>query len=127
MIQGVINRLAGHSFQVKGWSVMLLSALFAFSVKDADKTIPFLAYIPATAFWFLDGYFLSQERRFRCLYEKVRQLDEQSIDFSMDPGGSSNETTTWKSATLSRTLWVFHASLLVTPLLVILLLKFAGD
>lgn len=29
LIQGVINRLAGNFFTVKGWSVLLVSALFA--------------------------------------------------------------------------------------------------
>ena len=29
LIQGVINRMASNSFQLKGWSVVLVSALFA--------------------------------------------------------------------------------------------------
>ncbi len=29
MIQGVVNRMASNSFQLKGWSVVLVSALFA--------------------------------------------------------------------------------------------------
>ena len=28
LIQGVINRLAANSFQLKGWSVVLVSAIF---------------------------------------------------------------------------------------------------
>lgn len=29
LVQGVINRLAGNSFSLKGWSVTLVSALLA--------------------------------------------------------------------------------------------------
>lgn len=33
--------------------------------------------------FFLDFYFLAMERRFRSLYEHVRQLNEEDIDFSI--------------------------------------------
>ncbi len=35
--QGVINRMAGNSFLLKGWSVTLVSALFALSAKDSNQ------------------------------------------------------------------------------------------
>ena len=37
-IQGVINRLSTNSFLLKGWSVVLVSALFALSANDANVT-----------------------------------------------------------------------------------------
>jgi hypothetical protein len=40
LVQGVINRMAGNSFILKGWSVTLTSALFALAAKDAN---PFLS------------------------------------------------------------------------------------
>jgi len=50
-IQGVINRLATNSFQLKGWSVLLVSALFALSAANTKVAFVFLAYIPAAVFW----------------------------------------------------------------------------
>ena len=64
MIQGVINRLSTNSFLLKGWSVVLVSALFALSAGDSNPAFIFLAYIPTLVFWGLDGYFLWEERKF---------------------------------------------------------------
>ncbi len=36
MIQGVVNRMANNSFLLKGWSVALVSAMFALGVHQAD-------------------------------------------------------------------------------------------
>ena len=81
MIQGVINRLSTNSFLLKGWSVVLVSALFALSAGDSNPAFIFLAYIPALVFWGLDGYFLWEERKFRKLYDRVRTLDEPGNRF----------------------------------------------
>ena len=73
MIQGVVNRLSHNSFLLKGWSVILVSAMFAIAAKDSNMIFIYLAYFPAISFWGLDGYFLHQERLFRALYDHVRK------------------------------------------------------
>ena len=83
-IQSIINRMANHSFLMKGWAITLVAALFALASKDANKKYIVIAFLPVIIFWILDGYFLSRERLFRRLYDKVRNLDEKEIDFSMD-------------------------------------------
>src|SRR5712692_9978631 len=85
-VQSVVSRMAGNSFLLKGWSVTLAAALFALSAKDANPRLIAIAYYPILVFWLLDGYFLSQERLFRALYDKVRKTPESEIDFSMDTG-----------------------------------------
>ena len=50
LIQGVVNRLSTNSFLLKGWSVVLVSALFALSAADSRAAFVFLAYIPAFVF-----------------------------------------------------------------------------
>lgn len=114
LIQGVVNRLSTNSFLLKGWNVVLVSALFALSVPNSDPAFIFLAYIPAVIFWGLDGYFLWQERLFRDLYNKVRKLDESEIDFSMDttPFKSGKDARTWLCALRSITLVPFHGALI---------------
>ena len=84
LIQGVINRLSTNSFLLKGWSVVLVSALFALSVPDSRVTFVYFAYIPAIIFWGLDGFFLWQEKLFRKLYDRVRILSDEEVDFSMN-------------------------------------------
>ena len=95
MIQGVVNRLSTNSFLLKGWSVVLVSALFALAVGGTQIHFVYLAYFPAFAFWVLDGYFLHQERLFRKLYDRVRGLDEEEIDFSMDTTIVKNQVVSW--------------------------------
>lgn len=114
LIQGVINRLSTNSFLLKGWSVVLVSALFALSAPDSNLSFVYLAYIPAAAFWGLDGYFLWQERLFRRLYDHVRGLDEASIDFSMStaPFREGRDFSNWLDAVLSKTLVPFHGVLI---------------
>lgn len=84
MIQEVISRMAGNLFFLKGWAITLIAALFALSAKDANPKYMVIAYFPVLVFWVLDGYFLSQERLFRALYDDVRRRDEKDIDFSFD-------------------------------------------
>ncbi len=82
-IQGVINRMANNSFMLKGWAVTLIAGIFVLAGKDTDKMYFLVAYIPVIVFWFLDSYYLLQERLYRSLYEKVRNTDEKDIDFSL--------------------------------------------
>jgi len=112
LVQGVVNRLAGNSFALKGWSVTLVSALLALASKDADPWLVAIALLPTLTFWGLDGYFLAQERLFRGLYARLIDPNEQVPAFSM-----KTETFTsavWTDATFSRTLLIFHGAILAT-------------
>lgn len=125
MIQGVINRMAHNSFLLKGWSVILVSALFALAAKDSNICFVILAYFPALAFWILDGYCLWQERLFRALYDKVRKMNEADIDFSMDTLDLVGEVKPWRKVTFSKTLRLFHGAIVGTILVVMLIALFA--
>ena len=108
LIQGVINRMAANSFHLKGWSVVLVSALFALAGKDKHVYFVFLAYFPAITFWVLDGYFLRQERLFRKLYDAVRADLKAEPNFSMDTSPYKNEVDSWARTCVSDTLAIFH-------------------
>ena len=114
-IQGVINRLASDSFRMKGWCVVLVAALFILLAREGRIEFIAVALIPVIAFWGLDGYFLWQERLYRALYDHVRTLEEDQIDFSMDADPfRTGPPRTWPSATFSRTLFVFYGALALT-------------
>jgi len=113
-IQAAICRMAGNLFLLKGWSVTLIAALFALAAKDSNQLYVLVAYYPLLVFWALDGFFLSQERKFRALYDHVRTLDESSINFSMDTSPfSSDEKTSWSAALFSKTLLIYYGGLAV--------------
>lgn len=120
-IQSVINRMAHNSFLIKGWSIVLVSALFALSANNTNEKYIFLAYFPVIIFWGLDAYFLSQERKFRALYDVVRQKKENEIDFSMNTSEVKKEGLNWVDSFLSRTIWPFYGVLGVSILCVIFL------
>ena len=122
MIQGIVNRLAQNSFQLKGWSVILVSAMFALAANNTNNIFIYLAYFPAFAFWILDGYFLWQERLYRKLYDYVRNIEENNIDFSMDVALFTNQVSYWAEVIFSKTLLIFHGTVFGSIVLVMFLI-----
>ena len=118
-IQGVINRLAANSFQMKGWSVVLVAAILVLLAREGRLDAGFIAIGPLLLFWGLDGYFLWQERLYRALYDLVRTLDDCKVDFSMDTEAILTASKpTWPSALCSWTLVPFHGGLSLVPFFV---------
>jgi len=114
MLQAIVSRMASNSFHLKGWSVLLVSALFALAASDsARRNLVWIAYLPGVAFWVLDGYFLRQERLFRKLYDRVRGTTEGNIDFSMNTSVVSGQVEGWLRTTFSVTLRIFHGAVIV--------------
>ena len=125
MIQGVINRMAHNSFLLKGWSVILVSALFALAAKNSNICFILSAYFPALAFWVLDGYFLWQEKLFRELYDKVRKMNETDIDFSMHTSDLVDDVDSWCKVTFSNTLGLFYGAIVGTISIVMIIALFS--
>lgn len=116
LIQAVITRMAGNSFLIRGWSVMLVSALFALAAKDADRAFVVVSYFPCVIFWCLDAFYLSQERKFRSLYEVARKAP--STDFGMNTKATEEARDTWASAVFSTTMLMFHGAIIAVISLV---------
>ncbi len=91
-IQHVVTRMGGNLFYLRGWSITLIGGLLALlSQRDNDDRFPLVILtVVIIMFWFYDGYFLSQERKFRDLYNKVRKLSNNKIDYSMDTSEFNN-------------------------------------
>jgi len=117
-IQNVITRMNTNSFLIKGWSVTLVSALFALAAKDANIKYAIVAYVPIFVFWALDGFFLSQERQYRKLYEDVSNKPEDRIDFSMNAAGWNTGNASWPACVFSKTLSPYHGALLAVVCIV---------
>lgn len=126
MAQGVINRMAGNSFLLKGWSVTLIAALFALAAKDANQFFIYLAYFPCVAFWSLDGYFLWQERMYRKLYQEVTTVDDENINFSLNAERFKEEVDGWFSTCFSVTLRMFHGIIFGVIVLIMLINIYTG-
>jgi hypothetical protein len=119
LLQGVINRMAGNSFLLKGWSVTLVSALLALAADRADRLLVAVALLPALTFWGLDCYFLAQERLFRRIYERVVAGDQTVPAYGLNPG-KCGFGCWWASASSPTLMW-FHG---VVVLVVVLILAY---
>lgn len=83
MIQGIITRMGQNSFQIKGWSVGIMIAIFSFAGKQSDIRCILFTIMPLIVMWFLDTYYLILERKFRLLYDNVR-INSIDTNFDMD-------------------------------------------
>ena len=119
MIQNIITRLANNSFSLKGWTVIFIAAVLGFAIKESNSNYIPLVLFPIFAFWGLDGYYLRQEKLFRTLYDKVRKLDEQDINFEMDTFSIESEVDSWGSVCVSRTILGFYVPILIVVLILI--------
>lgn len=108
-IQNVITRMNTNSFQIKGWAVTITSALLAIFAAKSNPYFIATAILPVFIFWFLDSYYLTQERKFRGLYNDVAGISDNPKEiklFEMRPdlyvGGKYSfwdvftSTTIWK-------------------------------
>lgn len=109
-----IVRMAANSFIIKGWTVTLVAAILAFTTAEKGSKCGWISLIPVFIFWGLDGYYLRQERLFRCLYNCVRLLPaEKGTDFSMDTSPFTSEVRNWFGVCFSKTLFWFYFPLAV--------------
>lgn len=115
-IQNVITRMNTNSFLIKGWCVTLVSALFALAAEGSNVNYVLISYIVIPSFWILDGFYISQERQYRALYDEVRLKDD--TDFNMNASGYCSGERTWPAGALSETIRIFYGTSIVVVLIV---------
>jgi hypothetical protein len=117
MIQLTITRMNANSFIVKGWLMTLVAAVFALSQKDANKLFLWFAPFASIVFWMLDGFYVSTERKCRNLYNHVRMLKEEDIDFAMDLHTFETGHAGYFTSLLSITLMIFYPIIIIASVL----------
>ncbi|EMY3484219.1 hypothetical protein [Flavobacterium psychrophilum] len=122
-LQLVITRMNVNSFFLRGWSVTLVSALFAFAAKDTNINYVLITYISTPLFWVLDGYYLSQERKYRDLYNKIRLTEEKDIDFDMNATQVNSNKNSWLTSIFSITQIIFYGTLIGITLIVMFIIN----
>ncbi|MFT4213353.1 MAG: hypothetical protein QM622_01050 [Microbacterium sp.] len=112
-VQAIIARLANNSFIMKGWALTLTSALLGFAATRSDALLAFLALAAVLAFWFLDAYFLRQERAFRLMFSDVAA--KKVTGFNLNPATYAKRVKWWPTLR-SVSLGVFYGALLTLSL-----------
>ncbi len=95
LIQEVIGRLSGYSNTIKSWTVSLITitVTIGFSISDGDqiKKALLLSLGIAILFMVLDMYYYMLEKSYRNLFDFVRKLSEEEIDFRMGVQKNADE------------------------------------
>ncbi|MFY2853729.1 hypothetical protein ACOTJG_07150 [Achromobacter xylosoxidans] len=113
-IQGAINRMAGNSFLVKGWTVALVAAIFALSsAKDSNPKLILTSVFPIIVFWIYDCYYLRQEKLYRKLFDLVAENRIDSAKFTMDTTKICEGVPTIVNLFFSKSVIPFYALILV--------------
>lgn len=110
LIQDIIKRLSTNSFSIKTICVTLVVATLLF--KGSDKHI-FVAFIPLLSFWYLDSYYLRQERLFRKLHKWLVDYRMQNGDriFDFDISKFDKEVESVCKIMLSKSILLFYGSI----------------
>ena len=109
-IQNTIDRQASNSFKIKGWTVTLVVVALLFRSNDTEF---FVGFIPLFGFWYLDAYYLKQEKKFRKLYDWVREERPDNDDylFDMAPKRFDDKVGNTAELMLSETLMWFYGTI----------------
>ena len=116
IIQDIIRRMAFNSFMIKGWTITLVAVTL---LLRGSKYQVFIAFIPLFVFWFLDAYFLWQERLYRRLYNWVikNRMNTDEYLFDMNVYRFKDEEQSKIRIMFSITLGWFYGSIFILTLI----------
>ena len=122
IIQQSIGRMSTASAIFKGFAATIVAGVSKISYSDVNVWVILLSFLPVLSFAALDLYYLRTERRFRYMYEQVRE-GVREVDFSM---GLCCEGKAAKSRIIdcikSPSIWLFYP-LAVIILIIVFILK----
>ncbi|HMM37159.1 MAG TPA: hypothetical protein PKB11_00205 [Desulfovibrio sp.] len=125
LIQDVIKRMANNSFLIKGWTITLVVATLL--LKGAKIQV-FIAFIPLVGFWFLDAYFLRQERIYREIYKWViaNRINSDEHIFDLNPMRFRSAVDSEWKIMMSVTLKWFYGSIIAAIFVYWIIIYFNG-
>jgi len=110
IIQDIIKRMASNSFSVKTWTITLVVITL---ILRGDSNHVYIAFLPLFAFWFLDAYYLQQERLFREVYKwtiKYRPENDDKI-FELNPQNFKDKIESIFNTMFSISILPFYGSI----------------
>lgn len=124
IIEDIVRRMAYNSFLIKGWTITLVVITLLL------KGIPiqtFIAFIPLLTFWFLDAYYLQQERLYRRLYVWVcvNRMNTSDHLLSMNAYRFATEEKSKFQIMFSISLLPFYGSILILMVAYIVVLTYS--
>ena len=120
MIQEIIARLSNIAPIIKGFSITVTMAAITLIGNESLGSVIKCSFIaPMLALCILDVYYLHLERKYRCLYEAVRNND-RPVDFSLKITSDidTSSVTIWKVLS-SKCVLLFYLPLFIVYFLCI--------
>lgn len=134
MIQSAIDRMATSSAIFKGFAATIVSGVSAISFGGINQIVLILSFFPLLSFLTLDVFYLQVERRYRYLYELVRNgLKETDFDLRppkvkdipkiMDDGKATR--VRYVNCLTSQSIWPFYV-VVIAVCAIVVILKIGG-
>lgn len=98
-------------------------SFISLAAKDSNIAYVTITYISTPILWLLDGYYLSQERQYRALYNTVSRKTETQIDFDMNAKPYSTNRSSWLGSVFSSVLVIFYGVLIGLTLTIMIIIN----
>jgi len=123
-LQTTITRMNTNSFQLKNMAIVILTAMFALFAAIPKVILLVFTGFPLIIFWFLDAYYLQQERKFRAMYKDVAGLTNQSEIkmYDMPLEKYCGNGCSFIENFISKTILLFYVSLLLIIVVIAVIL-----
>lgn len=124
LIQNCIERMSKSSFLIKGWDLSILGIMTGFFLKNKNIGLVVMVIIINTIFWWLDAYYLREERLYRAMYNDVltKRNNGNYLDlYSLDNKKYVSKKQGLVRAMFSKTLIIMYGTIVVIALLIIFL------
>lgn len=123
--QDVITRMAQSSSNAKSWLLPVATATYGYAFTKESVAVALLGIIATLVFGLLDYGYLSNERKFRELYDRIAVDDSSVPPFSLKyktPEMSKKQRISEAWSILGTwTIWPFYGVLLVTGIIALIL------
>lgn len=119
ILQGIINRMTQNSLECKKWTLALVVGVLSLKIEAISNSYGLCVLgVLLLCFWFLDAYYLMQEKLFREQYQWLieNRLKTDERLFEVFPAHQTCQLTQFLSAMRSRSLfpyWVLGLCLVV--------------
>lgn len=128
LVQSCIARMASNSFMCKGWLLSLIVAIIVLLPENLSRfNMCILVLCIDICFWWLDSYYLQQEKLYRWKYEWIiiNRHNSKNFLYDLNPYNksmwiNSKARLPFLSVMFSKTIFPMYGGIFISTLLLII-------